>query len=345
MPMNANCCAVFRTISVPVGPGGEHRPAPVESREPSRATGHARPAHPTASGGATDHVISNIETMVSYSETSRSLVDAVHAVLPCLGVAGVWRVPLRLLEWDAQTYDRLPLPHERWGRRVIDRLGLRGDETVIDLGCGTGRDCERLLHALPRGRIIAVDGSQQMLQALRTRLGPRPDRVEVLHADLRAPFASEAGADAAMSVATLQWLPDHAAVFSHVAAALRPGGRFVAEAGGHGNCSAFRSALAQVSGDDGAAVWTFPDIDRTVTNLRTAGFDVEDVALVPDPIRLETEEELLAYLATVMLGAQLRELPEPDRGPFVRAVASRLDEPVIDYVRLQFTAHTPAKSH
>lgn len=261
-----------------------------------------------------------------------------------LGAPGVWRDPLRLLEWDAQTYDSLPLPHERWGRGVIDRLGLRGDETVIDLGCGTGRDCERLLQALPRGRIIAIDGSQQMLQALRSRLGPRLDRVEVLHADLRAPFASGTGADAAMSVATLQWLPDQVAVFGHVAAALCPGGRFVAEAGGHGNCLVFRRALAQVSGDDGAAVWTFPNVDRTVTGLRTAGFEVEDVALVPDPIRLDVEEELLAYLATVMLGAQLRELPEPDRWPFVQAVAAHLDEPVIDYVRLQFTARTPITS-
>jgi trans-aconitate 2-methyltransferase len=251
---------------------------------------------------------------------------------------------MRLLEWDAQTYDRLSLPHERWGRGVIDRLGLRGHETVIDLGCGTGRDCERLLEALPHGRVIAIDGSRQMLQALRTRLGQRLDRVEVLHADLRAPFASGAGADAAMSVATLQWLPDHAGVFSHVAASLRPGGRFVAEAGGHGNCSGFRNALAQVSGDDGAAMWTFPDVDRTAADLRTAGFEVEDVALVADPIRLDDEEELLAYLATVMLGAQLRELPEQERRPFVRAVANHLGEPVIDYVRLQFTARIPATS-
>jgi trans-aconitate 2-methyltransferase len=247
-----------------------------------------------------------------------------------------------LLEWDAGTYDRLPLPHQRWGRGVIARLGLRGDETVIDLGCGTGRDVERLLQALPHGRVIAIDGSEQMLQAARDRLGQRPDRVQVLHADLRAPFAPGARADAAMSVATLHWLPDHFVAFGHVAAALRPGGRFVAEAGGYGNCSMFRSALAEVSGDDGAQVWTFPDVDRSVADLHAAGFEVEDVALVPDPIRLDDEEELLAYLATVMLGAQLRELPEPDRRPFVRAVAAHLHEPVIDYVRLHLAAHTPA---
>jgi trans-aconitate 2-methyltransferase len=66
---------------------------------------------------------------------------------------------MRLLEWDASTYDRIPLPHERWGSGVIARLGLLGHETVVDLGCGTGRDAERLLKRLPRGRVIAVDGT------------------------------------------------------------------------------------------------------------------------------------------------------------------------------------------
>jgi trans-aconitate 2-methyltransferase len=248
---------------------------------------------------------------------------------------------MRLLEWDADTYDRLPLPHERWGDGVISRLALQGHETVVDLGCGTGRDAERLLELLPRGRVVAIDGSQQMLKALRDRLTGRLDRVDVVHADVRAPFTVPQVADAVISVATLQWLPDHAAVFGRVAAVLRPGGHFVAEAGGHGNVTAFRRALAAVSGDDGATVWNFPTVDETVANLRVAGFEEIDVTLVPAPIRLEDGEQLQTYLATVMLGAQLRDLRPDDRRPFVRAVAARLPEPVVDYVRLQVSARTP----
>jgi trans-aconitate 2-methyltransferase len=245
---------------------------------------------------------------------------------------------VQLLEWDAATYDGLPLPHRRWGAEVIRRLQLSGDETVLDLGCGTGRDAERLLAALPRGRVIGLDGSAQMLQALRERLHGRLDRVDVVQADLRRPLPVAEPVDAVMSVATLQWLPDHAAVFGHVAAVLRPGGRFVAEAGGEGNCAAFRQALRQVTGDDGAALWTFPTVDDTVRKLQAMGFTDLDVRLVPDPARLEPGEQLQAYLATVMLGAQLRDLPPVDRRPFVAAVADRLPTPVIDYVRLQITA-------
>lgn len=97
---------------------------------------------------------------------------------------------MRLLEWDARAYDQLPLPHQRWGSETIHRLRLAGDETVLELGCGTGRDAGLLLDALPNGRVIAVDGSEQMLAQLRRRLADRMDRVTVVHADLRQPSAA-----------------------------------------------------------------------------------------------------------------------------------------------------------
>lgn len=245
---------------------------------------------------------------------------------------------MRLLEWDAQTYDALPLPHTRWGSRAIRRLRLAGDETVMDLGCGTGRDAERLLDALPNGRVIAVDGSEQMLAQLSHRLRDRIDRVTVLHADLRQPLVLDEPVDAVLSVATLHWLPDHDAVFQTVAASLRPGGRFVAEAGGAGSVERFRAAVRAVGGDDGGQLWNFAGIEETSRRLRRAGFTGIAVDLVADSAVLERGEQLEAFLATVMLAAQLRELPAHRRRPFIRAVARALGEPVIDYVRLQIDA-------
>jgi hypothetical protein len=54
-------------------------------------------------------------------------------------------------EWDAASYDTLPLPHEQWGQRLLATLPLAGDETVLDVGAGTGRDTAALLDRLPRG--------------------------------------------------------------------------------------------------------------------------------------------------------------------------------------------------
>ncbi|MGH3798152.1 MAG: class I SAM-dependent methyltransferase [Pseudonocardiaceae bacterium] len=248
---------------------------------------------------------------------------------------------MQLLEWDARAYDALPLPHKRWGAQTIHRLRAAGDETVLDLGAGTGRDAERLLDALPTGRVVAVDGSEQMLAELRRRLAGRMDRVTVVHADLRDTLALDEPVDAALSVATLHWLPDHDAVFRTVAAALRPGGRFVAEAGGAGNVARFRTALRAVSGSDGGRIWNFAGIEETTQRLRRAGFTDIEVDLVADSAVLERGEQLEAFLATVMLGAQLRELPAPQRRPFVREVARHMPEPIIDYVRLQINATAP----
>lgn len=245
---------------------------------------------------------------------------------------------MELLEWDAATYATLPLPHTHWGAQAIERLRLRGDEMVLDLGCGAGRDAERLLDVLPEGRVVAVDGSLQMLKELRARLPHAGDRLEVVHADLREPLVLDRTVDAVLSVATLHWLPDHGAVFAHVADVLRPGGRFVAEAGGAGNLVRFREALRAVGGDDGATFWTFPGVAETRARLEAAGFVDVGVRLVPDPARFERGEQLEAFVATVLLGAQMRELPAEERRPFVTRVVAALDEPVIDYVRLQLEA-------
>ncbi|MCO5998312.1 class I SAM-dependent methyltransferase [Actinoallomurus rhizosphaericola] len=239
-------------------------------------------------------------------------------------------------EWDATAYDALPLPHLRWGRRTLERLPLSGDETVLEAGCGTGRDTAALLDLLPRGRVIAVDGSTRMLERLRTKLADRLDRVDVLQADLTEPLPIT-DADAAFSVATFHWIHDHDALFTNIARALRPGARFVADCGGRGNVARVRAALAKVTGEE-PAPWYFAGAEETRRRLEAAGFTEVEVALVPDPARLEAGEQLESYLATVVLGAQLDRLPASEHRDFVRAVAAELPEPVVDYVRLEFSA-------
>ena len=58
-------------------------------------------------------------------------------------------------DWDAATYDRVSAPQVEWAERVLERLPLRGDETVLDAGCGSGRVTQLLLERLPRGHVVA----------------------------------------------------------------------------------------------------------------------------------------------------------------------------------------------
>jgi trans-aconitate 2-methyltransferase len=240
-------------------------------------------------------------------------------------------------EWNAVAYDALPLPHVRWGRRTIDRLGLAGDETVLDAGCGTGRDAATLLERLPRGRVVAVDGSAQMLDRLRERLGAELSRVDVVRADLEQPLPIEHPVDAIMSVAAFHWIHDHDALFHNLAAVLRPGGRLSTDCGGQGNIAGVTKAVDEVLGRPPSA-WQFAGVDDTRRRLSAGGFTELDVQLNPDPVRLRDRDELRAYLQTVVLGGELDRLAPTEHEAFVTAVADRLPEPLVEYVRLEITA-------
>lgn len=245
---------------------------------------------------------------------------------------------MALLEWDATTYDALPLPHVRWGQGVIDRLSPAPDATVIDLGCGTGRDTERLLDLLPEGRVVAVDGSVQMLERTRERLAGRLDRVAVVQADLTQELPPQVRGDAVMSVATFHWVPDHPGLFRRVAGVLPSGGRFEAEFGGEHNIAEFTRAAARAGAPQDDDPWDFATAADTAAALEAAGFRDVDVRVVPDPVTLERGDRLEAFIATILMGATLRDLSKEDGAALVHRIAGELPEPVIDYVRVQISA-------
>lgn len=245
-------------------------------------------------------------------------------------------------DWDARTYDRVAEPMTRWGTGVLERLPLEGDERVLDAGCGTGRVTELLAARLPRGRVVALDGSPAMIETARERLAPFGDRIEYVLADLGRPLPIEGQVDAILSTATFHWIPDHDALFTNLAAVLRPGGWLVAQCGGVGNIATVMRALAQI-GEGGLEPAHFETPIATVRRLDASGFVDIECWLTDEPTRFEPGEPFETYLRTVVLGAQLERLPAPKREPFVHEVAARLLESVIDYVRLNIVARRSSR--
>jgi trans-aconitate 2-methyltransferase len=225
------------------------------------------------------------------------------------------------MSWDATTYDVVSDPHVKWAEAVLERLPLRGDERVLDAGCGSGRVTELVVDRVPHGKVIAVDGDANMVAKARERLG---GRAQVEQQDLLALALAEP-VDAVFSNAVFHWVPDHDALFRRLHAALKPGGRLVAQCGGHGN-------IAKVREISGPGPWLYASGEETEERLRAAGFHDARAWLEPWPV---VPPEPRAFLATVCL----RTVPEDEREAMVERVLANLgDPPTLDYVRLNIDA-------
>jgi trans-aconitate 2-methyltransferase len=246
-------------------------------------------------------------------------------------------------DWNAASYARTAAPVEAFGHRLLDGLDLHGDETVLDAGCGTGGVTEELLARVPDGRVIGVDGSRSMIDGARERLGTRAElRVsDLLELELDGPV------DAVFSSATFHWIADHDRLFARLFAALRPGGRLLAQCGGAGNVATVVAALDAVTAEPPFAEyfagwsgpWNFAGPTETVARLERAGFADAQAGLHDEPVQPDDPRE---YFETIMLGAHLDRLPTGQRGPFVDRVLAELGTPVtVNYVRLTMSARRP----
>lgn len=246
-------------------------------------------------------------------------------------------------EWSGATYDRIAAPMRDMAMPVLDRLALAGDETVIDAGCGSGRVTADLLALLPRGRVIALDGSERMLDAARERLGHDP-RVTYRQADV-ARFDVAEPIDAVLSTATFHWVPDHDALFATLRRALRPAGQLVAQCGGHGNVAHVIEALDEVVAAapelaehlGGFDPWNFATPEATRARLEAAGFSAVEAWLEPHDVVTPDGRD---WVGSIILGGHLERLPQALHGRFLDAMIARLgDDPLtLRYVRLNLLA-------
>ncbi len=238
--------------------------------------------------------------------------------------------------WDARTYDRSSEPQQSWASGVLARLeGIAQDATALDVGCGTGIVTEELLAFVPRGRVLAMDASADMVELARRRLGDRAEVwcQDVLDLDLGEPV------DAIVSTATLHWVTDHDRLWGRLARALRPEGVLEAQCGGEGNIDRVREVIEAVARDVapelvGGAPWVFAGAAETERRRREAGFSAARCWLEERPTH---PQDVDAFVRTSILPAHLARLPEERRERFAAAVVAGVSPP-LDYVRLNVSA-------
>lgn len=243
--------------------------------------------------------------------------------------------------WDPQAYGTNGAFVPGLAGGVLDWLAPQAAESILDMGCGDGQLTRRI--AATGAKVRGIDASPEMVAAARSR-GIEADegRAESL------PYAAKSF-DAVFSNAALHWVREQDAMMTEVRRVLKPGGRFVAEMGGHGNIAAIRVALMAVlerhgfgRAEDG--VNYYPTVDGYTRRLEQHGFKVKRIELIPRPTPL-AESGMSGWLRTFRRGV-LESLPEAIRETVVEETAALL-APALrdeegqwtgDYVRLRFVA-------
>lgn len=257
-------------------------------------------------------------------------------------------------EWNSAAYHRLATPQLSWGRKVLQRVELRGDETLLDAGCGSGGLTGELLQSLARGRLIAVDLSENMLLTARQNLvGNFGEHVRFVACDLISlPFTS--CFDGIFSTAVFHWVLDHDALFRSIRQALRPGGWLIAQCGGGPNLRRLRDRVREVADTAPYAAflrrypepWFFSEAPAAAERLRRAGFVKVETSLEPAPIVLEDAEHYREFVRDIILHRHLERLPHPAmRDQFITELTRRAasDDPpyALDYWRLNLRGELP----
>jgi trans-aconitate methyltransferase len=244
-------------------------------------------------------------------------------------------------------YHRLSGPQVSWGQKVLKRLELRGDENVLDAGCGTGRLTAELLEALPRGRVIGIDLSQNMLTAAREHLASHfGSPLSLVACDfLHLPFKQ--AFDVIVSTAAFHWVLDHDRLFANLKHALKPGGWLEAQCGGGPNVLLLRqraNALAATTKftpyfKGFREPWLFEDAEGGAETLKRAGFVDVETSVEAAPTILNDAAHYNEFVRNIIFRRHLQNLPtETLRSEFMNILTEQAagDDPPfsIDYWRL-----------
>jgi trans-aconitate 2-methyltransferase len=256
-------------------------------------------------------------------------------------------------DWNAERYHHLSSPQQAWGRRVLDRLSLDGAEHVLDIGCGTGRITGEIATRVPRGCVVGLDRSGAMLATAKPWLSEHAPGVRLVMGDGAAlPFLRTF--DAVFSGATFHWIHDHASLFRSIIAALRPGGRLVAQCGGAGNLAQLLGRAARLMRDPRFAPyfeeWSEPayysDAESAARRMSAAGFTDVETWLEPAQTPFDSAAEFQEFIANVCVRHHAARLPPQERQAYLRelTVAAVGDQPplTLDYWRLNLSGRRPA---
>ena len=233
-------------------------------------------------------------------------------------------------KWDAAEYAANSSVQQSWARELIARLPLRGDEHILDIGCGDGKVSAELARAVPRGSVVGVDASAEMITfAQKAFPAAEFPRLTFKRADARN-LRFPSWFDLVFSNAALHWIDDHEAILHGAAGALKPGGRLLISCGGRGNAHdvflALRPEMRLARWREFFRRMPMPYFFHAPAHyeywLPRCGFKIHTLQLTPKEVTHADAAAFTAWLRTTWLPFTQR-VPDNLREEFISAVASR----------------------
>jgi trans-aconitate methyltransferase len=242
--------------------------------------------------------------------------------------------------WNSTLYDTRFTYVPSLGEDLLTLLAPQPDERILDLGCGTGHLTHKI--AMSGARVTGIDSSPDMIAQAQHNYPDVPFAVA-----RGEDFTVDQPYDAIFSNAALHWMTDAEAVVQHMHAALRPGGRVVAEFGGRGNIQAILDVLKHALSQHGYLLqtpWYFPSLGEYASLLEKHGFRVAYAAHFDRPTPLDGENGLSDWMA-MFAGSIIKNFPINAQASVIERTVNDLRPALYrdgvwtaDYVRLRFVA-------
>jgi len=260
-------------------------------------------------------------------------------------------------DWDASTYDRISDVIESWGHKIIEHRKWKGNEIVLDAGCGSGKLTKILSIKVPHGKVFAVDFDSSMITLAKEKLA-KISNIQFIKMDI-SKIELEEKVDVVFSNAVLHWILNHKKVFERFWQIFKPDGQLLIQCGGCSNLSKTLSIFNKVrnsnkfynyfcnnKGEDiWKEPWYFAKKEDTEKMLKEIGFKNIQVFLENKEAKFYNKEEYFLFIKTIVLRPYLEYLPNDMlKDKFAKAVIYEIETNVkelqwrLDYVRLNINA-------
>lgn len=235
---------------------------------------------------------------------------------------------MTVYEFDGKKYQQASKHQKEWGSALIESLHFRGDESILDLGCGDGVLTEKLAVMVPNGKVLGIDASSDMLKT--ARLHQRENlyfrQMDINQINFDATF------DIIYSNAALHWVQNHSLLLANSYKALKPGGKICWNFAGNGNCKTFFGVVRQMMRSkayknyfgDFKWPWIMPESDTYAKLVEMAGFKNIEVTVENRDRNFANEDEMIRWIDQPSLVPFLQHLPAAKKAAFREAVIDKM---------------------